>query len=271
VIPEYLDSPDFNGPDDVWVALLKREMGEEFVGRLLQLEHCEVERVLDDGAEGAEGAEGGVQGVKEENVSQAEGKEKDEKDKEDAQQKDVSLRDPVQKKASFAVNPRASEAEDDYESDDENDLEITPDLELEQLLGGISWVPTFSTLQLKPDDEWYLIIASDGLWEFVTPTDVAKATGKKIRLRGVEGAAKYLIEVAQRRWEHMEPEYTDDCTVCVVQFNSPAVASASSSSSSGAAAGGDAAGGAADAAKQAAKKGAKSASGLRVISLANVP
>lgn len=153
-------------------------------------------------------------------------------------------------------------------------VEITPELELEQLLGGISWVPTVRTLQLKPDDEWYLIVASDGLWEFCTPADIAKACGKKLRLRGPEGAARYLVEVAQRRWEHVEPDYTDDCTVIVVQMNSPALKAGSNPVESGQGAADQAAaaekGGKKKKKKSAVNSGAdgNAGSGLRLFSIA---
>ena len=37
---------------------------------------------------------------------------------------------------------------------------------------------------MQPTDEWYALIASDGIWEFLEPEEVCTLTAKKLRLKG---------------------------------------------------------------------------------------
>ena len=41
--------------------------------------------------------------------------------------------------------------------------------------------PEYKMLQMQPGDEWYLLMASDGVWEFLTPDEIVKFTAKKLR------------------------------------------------------------------------------------------
>ena len=54
---------------------------------------------------------------------------------------------------------------------------------------------------MKPGDEWYVVIASDGVWEFLTPADLSKVVGKKLRLKGVDGCEYQIAQmILDARW-----------------------------------------------------------------------
>merc|ERR1712070_1055240 len=81
------------------------------------------------------------------------------------------------------------------------------------LPGGVSTIPEFHHFQMKPGDEWYVILATDGLWEFLTAEDLSKVCGKKLRLKGTEETVKYCIDLSQKRWNIVEEDkYCDDIT-----------------------------------------------------------
>jgi serine/threonine protein phosphatase PrpC len=72
---------------------------------------------------------------------------------------------------------------------------------------------------MQPTDEWYAVVASDGIWEFLEGEDVVRLSAKKLRLKGPRETVKFLVDAARKRWNHFEDDYCDDITCCLVQFN----------------------------------------------------
>jgi len=75
---------------------------------------------------------------------------------------------------------------------------------------------------MQPGDEWYGIVASDGIWEFLTADEVIKFTSKKLRLKGPRETNKALIDSSRKRWKHVEGEYCDDISCAIIMFNQKA-------------------------------------------------
>ena len=48
---------------------------------------------------------------------------------------------------------------------------------------GVIQEPEYREYKMQPGDEWYCVIASDGIWEFLTGEEVVKLTAKKLRLK----------------------------------------------------------------------------------------
>ncbi|CAD7933454.1 unnamed protein product [Amoebophrya sp. A25] len=87
---------------------------------------------------------------------------------------------------------------------------------------GITHIPEYKTVTMQPGDEWYAIVASDGIWEFLTAEEVVKFAGKKLRLKGVKETNKALIDSSRKRWAQVEGDYCDDIGSILVQFNAGA-------------------------------------------------
>lgn len=72
------------------------------------------------------------------------------------------------------------------------------------------------TITKLGNDEWFLVVASDGVWEFMSSAEVAAFIGReKERGAGAEEAARQLVKEANRRWA-MNETVVDDTTVIVV-------------------------------------------------------
>lgn len=69
---------------------------------------------------------------------------------------------------------------------------------------GVIQKPDYKLLTMQPADEWYGVIASDGIWEFLTAEDIVKFSAKKLRLKGTRETVKTLIDASRRRWAHVE-------------------------------------------------------------------
>ena len=83
---------------------------------------------------------------------------------------------------------------------------------------GVIPEPEVSHMQLNDDDS-FLVVASDGIWEFLTNDEVVRLVGK---MRGERAkprdTAKVLVQEAVRRWRQRE-RVVDDITAVVVYFN----------------------------------------------------
>eukprot|EP00929_Paragymnodinium_shiwhaense_P121730 TRINITY_DN9409_c0_g1_i1.p1 TRINITY_DN9409_c0_g1~~TRINITY_DN9409_c0_g1_i1.p1 ORF type:complete len:798 (-),score=236.35 TRINITY_DN9409_c0_g1_i1:257-2650(-) len=85
---------------------------------------------------------------------------------------------------------------------------------------GVSREPEYSKFLMQPTDEWYAIIASDGIWEFIEAEECCTLTSKKLRLKGPRETAHFLTRTSRKRWHHICGDYCDDITCIVVQWNS---------------------------------------------------
>ncbi|CAD7933891.1 unnamed protein product [Amoebophrya sp. A120] len=84
---------------------------------------------------------------------------------------------------------------------------------------GVTCLPSYKQLAMQPGDEWFAIVASDGIWEFLTSEEVVKFAAKKLRLKGVRETNKALIDSSRKRWAQVEGDYCDDIASLVLMFN----------------------------------------------------
>ena len=64
----------------------------------------------------------------------------------------------------------------------------------------------------------YIVIASDGIWEFLSNTQVMDIVNPYFKNNDLEGASEKLIEEAVKRWKK-EDNVVDDITVVLIFFN----------------------------------------------------
>lgn len=79
---------------------------------------------------------------------------------------------------------------------------------------GVTAEPEINITELEDEDEW-LILASDGLWEFVSTDEAASI----VRLTAsAEEACSELVEHASKRWKEANEGLMDDISVVVTKF-----------------------------------------------------
>lgn len=86
--------------------------------------------------------------------------------------------------------------------------------------GGVSQEPEYFRVVMQPMDEWFMVVASDGIWEFMDGEEVCKLASKKLRLKGPRETMQFLLGASRKRWVHCCGEYCDDITGILVQWNS---------------------------------------------------
>ena len=79
---------------------------------------------------------------------------------------------------------------------------------------GVSSDPEVTACELDPTDE-YLIVATDGVWEFMTVHEAAQIVGGA---ETAEDACRELVEAASMRWKENSEGVTDDVTVVVTKI-----------------------------------------------------
>ena len=80
---------------------------------------------------------------------------------------------------------------------------------------GVICIPEIKEFDLKAEDK-YIIIGSDGVWEFISNVDAAEIVYPFYIKNSAEGAADALVREAQRRWGE-EEDIIDDIT-CIIVF-----------------------------------------------------
>lgn len=84
---------------------------------------------------------------------------------------------------------------------------------------GVLQEPDYQEHSLQPNDEFYAIVASDGIWEFLDFEKVVDLTNKKLRVKGPREMVKHLTEASRKRWALCCGDYCDDITAIAVQWN----------------------------------------------------
>lgn len=84
---------------------------------------------------------------------------------------------------------------------------------------GVLQEPHYHQMFVQPSDEFYAVIASDGIWEFIDYAKAVDLSAKKLRLKGPREAARYLVDCSRKRWAAYCGEYCDDITAMVVKWN----------------------------------------------------
>ena len=72
---------------------------------------------------------------------------------------------------------------------------------------GVIAEPEVTTYDITPDDE-YMIVASDGVWEFIDSEEAVNIVLRNLD-RGAHKACEILIETAKQRWRDEEGDYRD--------------------------------------------------------------
>jgi serine/threonine protein phosphatase PrpC len=80
---------------------------------------------------------------------------------------------------------------------------------------GVNAVPEMGELELTKEDK-FIVLASDGIWEFLKNIDVARIIHPFYLKKNAEGAAESLVREAFKRWKK-EEDVIDDIT-CIVIF-----------------------------------------------------
>eukprot|EP01038_Epipyxis_sp_PR26KG_P011038 gene11038-14822_t len=84
---------------------------------------------------------------------------------------------------------------------------------------GVIPEPEITIFDLNQSDK-YMIMASDGVWEFISSQEAVDIVDRNID-HGVEKACQVLIERAAQRWQEEEGDYRDDITAIIVKFPLP--------------------------------------------------
>ena len=83
-------------------------------------------------------------------------------------------------------------------------------------LAGVHAVPEINTIELSKLDRM-IILASDGVWEFLSNETVAQIAYPYFAFKNAEGAAEAIVKSALKCWRRNTPNTIDDIT-CVVVF-----------------------------------------------------
>ena len=76
--------------------------------------------------------------------------------------------------------------------------------------------PEIKEFELTVDDK-FIVIASDGIWEFISSEECIKIVGEYYRKKDLKGCLKYLLNESSKRWIR-EEEVIDDITAVIVFF-----------------------------------------------------
>ena len=76
--------------------------------------------------------------------------------------------------------------------------------------------PEMSEYSFTKDDK-VVVIASDGVWEFLENIDVARIVYPFYLQKNAEGAAENLVRASFKRWRKEENNAIDDIT-CIIIF-----------------------------------------------------
>lgn len=85
---------------------------------------------------------------------------------------------------------------------------------------GVLREPEYQQFVMQPGDQWYAILASDGIWEFMEGEEACGFAGKKLRLKGPRETNHFLVSASRKRWAHVCADYCDDITSMIIQWNS---------------------------------------------------
>merc|ERR1719408_223955 len=84
---------------------------------------------------------------------------------------------------------------------------------------GVTAEPEIARWEPQPEAEGtcYILIASDGIWEFLDTPTVSSMVSQQLREgKSLQDACISLSEVAKSRWAESEPEYCDDISIILL-------------------------------------------------------
>mmetsp|Transcript_54823 Transcript_54823/g.175777 ORF Transcript_54823/g.175777 Transcript_54823/m.175777 type:complete len:452 (-) Transcript_54823:163-1518(-) len=83
---------------------------------------------------------------------------------------------------------------------------------------GVTATPEVQRTEVDLSAQPFMILASDGVWEFLDSEFVVKAVAKKIQSDGPERTIQKLQREARKRWRNEEGDYCDDITSLLIQL-----------------------------------------------------
>ena len=81
---------------------------------------------------------------------------------------------------------------------------------------GVTAEPEILELDLCPDDR-FIVLASDGVWEFLSNEDIGKIVMPYFECKNAEKAAEAVVRESYLKWKQEEDDIVDDIT-CVIIF-----------------------------------------------------
>eukprot|EP00933_Yihiella_yeosuensis_P027753 TRINITY_DN21625_c5_g1_i1.p1 TRINITY_DN21625_c5_g1~~TRINITY_DN21625_c5_g1_i1.p1 ORF type:complete len:457 (+),score=111.45 TRINITY_DN21625_c5_g1_i1:91-1461(+) len=84
---------------------------------------------------------------------------------------------------------------------------------------GVVPTPEVKVCEVDMANEPFMLLASDGVWEFLDSEFVTKAVAKKIASDGPERTVQKLQREARKRWKQEEGDYCDDITSVFVTLH----------------------------------------------------
>jgi serine/threonine protein phosphatase PrpC len=82
---------------------------------------------------------------------------------------------------------------------------------------GVSAVPEIHTLNVEPGKH-FMVLATDGVWEFIPSKLVVSSLAKKIETEGGPKCIDRIVTESKKRWKQNEGSYCDDITAMLVVF-----------------------------------------------------
>ncbi len=83
---------------------------------------------------------------------------------------------------------------------------------------GVIAEPEVKVFDLDLEHDQFLILASDGVWEFISSQEAISIIEEHRAKEGYAFACQMLIETAADRWRAIEGDYRDDITAMVVKI-----------------------------------------------------
>jgi len=85
---------------------------------------------------------------------------------------------------------------------------------------GVIAEPVVTSRELLVEEDEFIVLASDGVWEYIDSDEVVKIVGEALdEGKSAKEACKRLIITAAMRWKHYDYYYRDDITAIVVRIS----------------------------------------------------
>jgi serine/threonine protein phosphatase PrpC len=83
---------------------------------------------------------------------------------------------------------------------------------------GVTAIPDVKEVTIPDGQKAMIIMASDGVWEFLDTSWVLRAVLKALPGKGLMRCAKKLTREAKHRWKDEEGDYCDDITAVLMMI-----------------------------------------------------
>jgi len=83
---------------------------------------------------------------------------------------------------------------------------------------GVIAEPDVDEIKIDLNEKPFMLLASDGVWEFMASDYVVTAVASRLSVDGSLGTLKKVTKEARKRWKKNEGEYCDDITSMLIQF-----------------------------------------------------